>query len=95
MRKISVMDPEEMQIAIQQEIQRSEESRYDHKLHGVLLVAHGYDSYKVADMLGQDPTTVQRWIKRFNESGFAGLRDGERPGEAKIAYRKAVEAIVS
>lgn len=30
-----------MQIAIQQEIFRSEESRYDHKLHEVLLVAMG------------------------------------------------------
>ena len=30
-------------LSLQQEIQRSEESRYDHRLHGVLLVAHGLD----------------------------------------------------
>jgi hypothetical protein len=28
-------------LGLQQEIQRSEESRYDHRLHGVLLVAQG------------------------------------------------------
>lgn len=73
-----------MQIAIQEEIQRSEESRYDHKLHGVLLVANGWDSYQVGEMFGQNPTTIQRWVKKFNESGFAGLKDGERPGRPTL-----------
>lgn len=83
-KQITVTDAALMQIAIQQEIERSEESRYDHKLHGVLLVANGYDSYQVADLFGQNATTIQRWVKRFNESGFAGLREGERAGRPKI-----------
>ena len=41
MRKLEVADREIMQIGVQQEVQRSEESRYDHRLHGVLLVAQG------------------------------------------------------
>ena len=69
-----------MKVAIQQEILRSDESRYDHRLHGVLLVSHGLDCYTVADCLGQNATTVQRWVHRFERSGFAGLREGERPG---------------
>lgn len=77
-----------MQIAIQEEIQRSEESRYNHKLHGVLLVANGYDSYQVAEMFGQNPTTIQRWVKKFNVSGFAGLRDGERTGRPTLLSEK-------
>jgi transposase len=84
MKQLFVKEPVLMQIAIQQEIQRSEESRYDHKLHGVLLIANGYDSYQVGDMFGQNPTTIQRWVKRFNESGFAGLRDSERPGRPRL-----------
>ena len=77
-----------MQMAIQQEIQRSEESRYDHKLHGVLLIANGYDSYQVGDVFGQSATTIQRWVKKFNESGFAGLRDNERPGRPRSPTEK-------
>ena len=69
-----------MQMVIQQEILRSEESRYDHRLHGVLLVSRGLSCYEVAEHLGQDPVTVQRWIKQFNANGFAGLQEGERPG---------------
>jgi transposase len=88
MKQLKVKDPVLMQIAIQQEIQRSEESRYDHKLHGVLLVANGYDSYTIGEMFGQSPTTIQRWVKKFNESGFAGLRDGERAGRPRILSEK-------
>lgn len=45
MNQLKINDTILMQIAIQQEIQRSDQSRYDHKLHGVLMVSHGYDSY--------------------------------------------------
>lgn len=80
MRKLQVDDNAIMQVALQQEIQRSEESRYDHRLHGVLLVSHGLSCPLVADYFGEDPVTIQRWVHRFNEHGFAGLREGERPG---------------
>jgi len=80
MRKLEVEDKEIMQIAIRNEIARSEESRYDHRLHGVLLVSQGLSCRKVGDYLGQNPVTVQRWVKRFNNKGFAGLYEGERCG---------------
>jgi len=83
MRKLEVVDREIMQIAVQQEIQRSEESRYDHRLHGVLLVTHGMSCTQVAGYLGQSPVTVQRWVQRFNDSGFAGLAEGERSGRPR------------
>jgi transposase len=80
MRRLHVHDNEMMQVALQQEIQRSEESRYDHRLHGVLLVSHGVSCYDVADCLGENPVTIERWVNRFNRNGFAGLQEGERPG---------------
>lgn len=83
MRRLEVADCEIMRIAVQQEIQRSEESRYDHRLHGVLLVSQGLSCTRVADYLGQDAVTVQRWVRRFNAKGFAGLQEGERPGRPR------------
>jgi transposase len=80
MRKLQVDDANIMQIAVQQEILRSEESRYDHRLHGLLLVSRGMNCYEVAEHLGQDSVTVQRWVHAFNAKGFAGLREGERSG---------------
>ena len=73
-----------MQVAIQQEIGRSEESRYDHRLHGLLLVTAGQSCREVAQLLGEDPSTVQRWIGRFEENGLEGLREGERPGRPRL-----------
>ena len=65
---------------MQQEIQRSEESRYDHRLHGVLLVAQGMTCPEVARLLGDAPRSVEYWVHRFDKEGLSGLMEGERPG---------------
>jgi transposase len=79
-----IADAEVMQVAIQQEINRSEESRYDHRLHGLLLVAAGRSCTEVGRLFGENPTTVQRWVRRFEDGGFAALREGERPGRPTV-----------
>ena len=78
MRKLQVEDTDVMRIAIQQEIGRSEESRYDHRLHGLLLVMARQSCREVAELFGEDGTTVQRWIRRFEQGGLDALREGER-----------------
>lgn len=83
MRKLKVTDVEIMRLAVQQEIARSEDSRYDHRLHGILLVSNGISCYQVAEWLGQNPVTIQRWVNRFEADGFAGLQEGERPGRPR------------
>lgn len=93
MRKLQIEDADVMRIAIQEEIERSEEARYDHRLHGVLLVSHGLSTGRVAEYLGQDPATVYRWVKRFNENGFSGLREGERPGRPSRLMPEELEQV--
>ena len=68
-----------MVVGLQQEIQRSEESRYDHRLHGVLLVAQGMTCPEVGRLLGDAPRTVEYWVRRFEQKGLTGLTEGERP----------------
>ena len=80
MRKLEIAEPDVMRIAIQQEIARCDESRYDHRLHGLLLITGGHGCQQVADLFGEDRRTVQRWVKRFEAHGLDGLREGERPG---------------
>lgn len=83
MRKLIMSDADVMRVALQQEIVRSDEARYDHRLHGVLLVCQGLSCAHAAQWLGQDPRTVQRWVQRFERQGFAGLREGDRPGRPR------------
>jgi len=83
MRKLEIQDAVVMQLAIREEINRSEEARYDHRLHGLLLVSSGRSCNEVGTLFGEAATTVQRWVRRFEESGFAGLREGERTGRPR------------
>ena len=80
-------------LSLQQEIQRSEESRYDHRLHGVLLVAQGMTCPEVARLLGDAPRSIENWVHRFDQEGLAGLTEGERPGRPSRLDEKQVKEI--
>ena len=80
-------------LGLQQEIQRSEESRYEHRLHGVLLVAQGMTCPEVARLLGDAPRSVENWVNRFDQQGLAGLTEGERCGRPSRLDEKQVKEI--
>lgn len=80
-------------LSLQQEIQRSEESRYDHRLHGVLLVAQGMSCPEVARILGDSPRSVEYWVHRFQGQGLSGLREGERCGRPPRLNEKQMKEI--
>jgi transposase len=83
MRKLQIEDSGGMRIAIQQEIARSEDARYYHRLHGLLLLAAGHSCREVAELFGEDDTTVQRWVHRFERGGLRALRESLRPGRPR------------
>lgn len=83
MRRLEIEDADIIRIAVQQEIHRSEESRYDHRLHGIMLVCSGFRCSEVAGLFGHSPRTVQYWVHRFEKSGFAGLQETPRPGRPR------------
>ena len=93
MKTLTISDRENMIQAMPDEIRRSEESRYNHRLHGVLLVAQGATCPEVARWLGDAPRTVEYWIRRFEERGFSGLADGERSGRPRRLDTAQMERI--
>ena len=80
-------------LSLQQEIQRSEESRYDHRLHGVLLVAQGMTCPEVARLLGDAPRSVEYWVHHFENQGLAGLTEGDRCGRPSRLNEKQLQEI--
>jgi transposase len=92
MRPLRISDTTSV-LGLQEEIQRSEESRYDHRLHGVLLVAQGMTCPEVARLLGDAPRSVEYWVHRFDQHGLAGLTEGERPGRPSRLDDKHVKDI--
>ena len=95
MRKLNIKNSETAFLAIQEEIRRSDEAKYDHRLHGLLLVANGQSCRQAAGLLGENPRTVQRWVRNYERDGFDGLRDGAKSGRPPMldaAQRMALEA---
>jgi transposase len=95
MRKINIAEAEEVVLAIQDEIRRSDEARYDHRLHALLLIAQGMSCNKAAVLLGDAPRTVAYWVRRFEAEGFSGLVDGDRPGRPKRLNESQLEDIAA
>ncbi len=79
MKALSIDDPV-LIAALQNEIRRSDESRYNHRLHAILLVAQGMTCPQVAAQFGDSVSALQKWFHRFEEEGFAGLAEADRSG---------------
>ena len=95
MRALTVTDAPTIVLGLQDEIRRSEEARYDHRLHGVLLVAQGMSCPEVSRLLGDSPRTVEYWVRRFEDRGLAGLVEGERSGRPRRLNDKQLAEINS
>lgn len=84
MRKLQIPDSQAVRKTIHQELVRCEQSRYGHRLHGLLLLTAGLSCGQVAALLGEDSTTVQRWVRRFERGGLEALREGKRSGRPRL-----------
>jgi transposase len=89
---IKINDPH-VAFILQDEIRRSEESRYDHRLHAVLLVAKGMSCPRASDYLGDPERTLRYWINRFNQDGLQGLIESEHTGRPSRLTNKHLEQI--
>lgn len=83
MKRIPISDNETVIFILQEEIRRSYEARYDHRLHAVLIVAQGLSCRKTATLLGDSPRSVAYWVNRFEAEGLSGLADTDRPGRPR------------
>jgi transposase len=93
MKALTITEPEAMAHALQEEIRRSDEARYDHRLHAVLLVAQGVKCPEVAKLLGDSTRIVQYWVNQFKREGFAGLADAGHPGRPSRITDQHLETI--
>ena len=91
MKRIEIKDSKNVVLILQDEIRRNSESRYNHRLHAVLLVAQGMSCRQVANKLGDGARTVAYWLRRFEEEGLSGLADGEKLGRPKRLNESQLE----
>ncbi len=80
-------------LILQDEIRRSEEAKYDHRLHAILLVANGMSCPTTAKILGDSERPVRYWVQQFNEEGLQGLIDSERLGRPSRLSDRQMEHV--
>jgi transposase len=61
----------------------------------VLLSLHGLSPAQIAVLLECHPSTVRRWIGRFNREGMAGLADRPRCGRPRLGGRRLTRRIAA
>jgi transposase len=93
MKKATISDAETIVHILQDEIRRSYEARYDHRLHAILLVAQGMSCRKISELLGDSPRIVAYWVNRFEAEGLAGLADADRPGRPRRLDEQQIDQI--
>lgn len=95
MKPLTISSPDTVVLSLQDEIRRSEESRYDHRLHAVLLVAKGLSCPEVANLFGEARHSIVNWVQRFEADGFAGLSDKPHPGRPGRLTQQQLDHIAS
>ena len=80
MKALRIANSANVALGLQNEIRRCEQSRYDHRLHAVLLVAKGMSCPHVARILGDSPRSIENWVRRFESEGLTGLQENRRGG---------------
>jgi transposase len=93
MRRASISEVDSVILILQDEIRRSYEARYDHRLHAILLVAQGMSCRQAANLLGDSPRTVAYWVQRFENEGLSGLADADRGGRPRRLNDTHIEQI--
>jgi transposase len=78
---------------LQQEINRHQDARYDHRLHCVSLVASGLACEQVALFFGDSPRSVVNWVYRFEQRGLAGLAGGNHSGRPSTLSAEQLEQV--
>lgn len=83
MKRLKIPEVETFIAAIQDEISRTPEGRYYHRLHVALHALKTGDCYEAARIYDHSPHSVYNWIHRLNTYGLAGLQEGNRPGRPR------------
>jgi transposase len=95
MRKLEVFDKSTLVTLYKREITRNCEARFQHRMHCVLLVAHGCSCYQVAEWFGENPCTIQRYIHCYLKCGTEGLRGSLKTGRPRKLSNNQIEQLQS
>lgn len=96
MERLKIKDKEKITLQIQRYFKESEESRFIHRLHGVLLFINKEDEScdSIGALFNNSPRSVSNWINKVNQTGnIECLRDKSRSGRPARLNREQKEEL--
>jgi transposase len=96
MKRLVVKDKASIKEKIQRYFSGNEESKFIHRLHGVLLFVEKEDEScdSIGALFGNSPRTVSNWLKRINETGdLESLRSKKQTGRPSRLSEKQREEL--
>lgn len=96
MKRLEISCKAEIDSQIREYFRHNEESRFIHRLHGVLLFISKEDEScdSIGALFGNSPRSVSNWVKKVNETGnIEVLRDKPRSGRPPRLSEKQKEEL--
>jgi len=94
MQKLKIEKPNQIQKQINTYLRNSDEAKYIHRLHGILLLINNDENNcaNIASLFKNSPRSLSNWVHRVNESGIIDvLRDKPRTGRLPRLNDKQLE----
>lgn len=84
-----------MREALAAALHRSDEFRFVHRLHAMLLLSLGRSCGEVARWFGDDPRSIERWLHAYEAHGLDGLYDHRGGGRPAVLSDLQMQALCS
>jgi len=92
MKKMHISDADAVKLILQDETWRSNQARYDHRLHAMLMATQRM-SCRAESLLDDSPSTLAYWVNRFEAEGLSGPADTSRPVKPRRLDEKLLQQI--
>jgi len=80
MKRILIPDTETDLTAIRDELGRTRDIHYFHRLEVLRYVLQGHSPYEAAEVFDHSPRSIHNWLHRLADRGLSGLQDKPRSG---------------
>lgn len=83
MQRLKVENPKSIEGQIHKHIKNSDEAKFIHRLHGILLLLNSEENNcaNIAGLFQNSPRSLSNWVHQINKSGsIEALRDKPRKG---------------
>ena len=80
-KALEIKNADQVKSDLKQFFTVNEDARFVRRLDVIALICNQHSINYVAALFGINPTTIQRWIHRLNESGIESLKD--KPGRGR------------